>query len=212
MSVLNSISKHPASGGSLNSGYNRIVKGKVTYTNSSAKILQKYGDKTIVAITVKRNKISPSAIIELAKTVSKTVKATFESKAYDFLFHLYMELALSDGTKITIEKIDVISITKNAHSRKDTEQVTVNNVPSVTLKQLLDNTKQHMGESKYWSYNAIKNNCQSFLMGVVTSNKILGTEITEFILQDVSGLIGKEIQGLLKGIIDTQGIITTIFD
>jgi len=212
MSVLNSISKHPANGGSLNSAYDRVVKGKVTYTDSSAKILQKYKDKTVVAITVKRNKISPSAIIELAKTVSKTVKATFESKPYDSLFHLYMELALSDGTKITIEKNDVISITKNAHSRKDTEQVTVNNVPSVTLKQLLDNTKQHMGESKYWSYNAIKNNCQSYLMGIVTSNKILGTEITEFILQDVSGLIGKEIQGLLKGIINTQGIITTIFD
>jgi len=202
MSVFNK-----STGGSLVTAIDRVVKGKINYTKSTANLIKKYGDKTIVGLTVKRKPISPSGIINLAKIVSKTLAKTFDSKVYDELYHLYLEIRLEDGTNLILEKNDVVSVSKK--TRKAEEEYVVSNVPDITLNQMLDKTQAKM-KSKYFVYDAIKNNCQVFLLAIMTSNNISGTET--FIKQDVSGLIGNVIQKGIKGITEVGGIATTLFD
>jgi len=194
-------------GGDLFTAIDRVVKKNITYTKSTANLIKKYGDKTILGLVVKRKPISPSGIINLAKIVSKTVKRTFDSKVYDELYHLYIEIRLEDGTTLILEKNSVIALSKT--TRKAEEEYVVSNVPDITLNQMLDKTQVKM-KSKYFVYDAIKNNCQVFLLAIMTSNNISGTET--FIKQDVSKLIGKAIQKSIKTLTEIGGIATTLFD
>ena len=202
MSVFNS-----STGGDLFSAVDRVVKGKITYTKSTLNLIKNYGGKTIVGLTVKRKPISVSAILTLARKVSKTLERTFSSKVYDELYHLYIEIRLEDGTTLILEKNSVIALSKT--TRKAEEEYVVSNVPDITLNQMLDKTQVKM-KSKYFVYDAIKNNCQVFLLAIMTSNNISGTET--FIKQDVSKLIGKAIQKSIKTLTEIGGIATTLFD
>ena len=202
MSVFNK-----STGGSLVTAIDRVVKGKINYTKSTANLIKKYGDKTIVGLIVKRNPISVQVILSLAKIVSKSLAKTFDSKPYDLLYHIYLEIRLEDGTTLILEKNSVIALSKT--TRQAEEEYVVSNVPDITLNQMLDKTQAKM-KSKYFVYDAIKNNCQVFLLAIMTSNNISGTET--FIKQDVSGLIGNVIQKGIKGITEVGGIATTLFD
>ena len=203
MSVFNS-----STGGDLFSAVDRVVQGKITYTKSTANLIKKYGDKTIVGLIVKRKPISVSAILTLAKIVSKSLAKTFESRPFDMLYHLYIEIRLEGGTNLILEKNSVITLSKT--TRKAEEQFTIQNVPAnLTINQMLDKTQTSL-KSKYFVYDAIKSNCQHFLLAVLTANGIL--EGKEFIKQDVSGLIGKVIQKGIRVVTDFAAVGTTLFD
>ena len=202
MSAFNS-----SKGGSIGTALDRVINKNINYTKSTLNLIKKYGDKTIVGLIVKRKPISVSAILTLARKVSKTLERTFSSKVYDELYHLYIEIRLEDGTTLILEKNSVIALSKT--TRKAEEEYVVSNVPDITLNQMLDKTQVKM-KSKYFVYDAIKNNCQVFLLAIMTSNNISGTET--FIKQDVSKLIGKAIQKSIKTLTEIGGIATTLFD
>ena len=207
MSVFNPSKSNMSKGGDLFTAIDRVVKKNITYTNSTAKLIKKYGDKTIVGLTVKRKPISVSAILTLARKVSKTLERTFSSKAYDKLYHIYVEIRLEDGTTLILEKNEVIKLSKTTRTAE--EQLIIQNVPNITINQLLDKTQAKM-KSNFHTYDVIKNNCQIFLLAVLTANGIL--EGKEFIKQNVSGLIGKVIQKGIKGVTEIGAIATTLFD
>jgi len=202
MSAFNS-----SKGGSIGTALDRVINKNINYTKSTLNLIKKYGDKTIVGLIVKRNPISVQVILSLAKIVSKSLAKTFDSKPYDLLYHIYLEIRLEDGTTLILEKNSVIALSKT--TRQAEEEYVVSNVPDITLNQMLDKTQAKM-KSKYFVYDAIKNNCQVFLLAIMTSNNISGTET--FIKQDVSGLIGNVIQKGIKGITEVGGIATTLFD
>ena len=205
MSVFNS-----STGGDLFSAVDRVVKGKITYTKSTANLIKKYGDKTILGLVVKRKPISPSGIINLAKRVSKTVKSTFSSKVYDDLYHIYVEIRLEGGTTLILEKNSVVSLSKTTRIAED--QLVIQNVPAnLTINQLLDKTQAKM-RNNFHTYDAVKNNCQIFLLAVLKSNGINQTGSDSFIKQDISGLIGKVIQRAIRGVTDFAAVGTTLFD
>ena len=60
--------------------------------------------------------------------------------------------------------------------------------PSRTLAKVVEKTEDRMGYS-YHRYDAIKNNCQDFLMNILTANKFGSAAAKAFIKQDVKGLI-----------------------
>jgi hypothetical protein len=57
----------------------------------------------------------------------------------------------------------------------------------LTIQQLMDNTAKKMGD-KFIHYDALLNNCQSFLVGVLEGNGLMTPEYKSFILQDISKL------------------------
>jgi len=208
MSVFNKSKGTTSKGGDLFSAVDRVVKGKITYTKSTLNLIKKYGDKTIVGLIVKRKPISVQAVFTLARKVSKTLERTFSSKVYDDLYHIYVEIRLEDETTLILEKNSVIALSKT--TRQAEEELIIQNVPAnLTINQMLDKTQAKM-KSKYYVYNAVSNNCQIFLLAVLTANGIL--EGKEFIKQDVSGLIGKVIQKGIKGLTEIGAIATTLFD
>ena len=204
MSAFNS-----SKGGSIGTALDRVINKNINYTKSTLNLIKKYGDKTIVGLIVKRNPISVQVILSLAKIVSKSLAKTFDSKPYDLLYHIYLEIRLEDGTTLILEKNEVIKLSKT--TRQAEEQLIIQNVPNITINQLLDKTQAKM-KSNFHTYDIIKNNCQIFLLAVLKSNGINQTGSDSFIKQDISGLIGKAIQRGIRGVTDFAAVGTTLFD
>ena len=210
---LNESAKRPKIvGGDLKAVYNRVVKGEIDYTASSQKTLDKYGGETIVSILVRRTPVSVSGVINGLKAVNKQFKKNIENKSYDELFHLFLVCKTASGIELQVEKEAVIVLTSKPPAKKEgTEEAVVKNVPkNMTLQSMLEKTEASMGDSNYWSYDAIKNNCQSFLIGIMTANNFGGTKVRAFVKQDVSNLFGKTAQKAIKGATSLGGVFETL--
>ena len=57
----------------------------------------------------------------------------------------------------------------------------------ITFGQLLNNTRKKMG-SKFFSYDAINNNCQDCILNIFSANSISSLQSTAFIKQNLKDL------------------------
>lgn len=151
-------------------------------------IVDKYGDRKIVGIVLKRTPVTKI----ITKALSVASGGTFGrrmDKHFDELFHLFMELTLKGGKRIVLEKNERITLTVNAATRPNTEELRVSNVPpGLTLATIVDATRKYMGDSKFYKYSAKNNNCQDFLLAVALANGIGGGKEHEFIKQNTKQL------------------------
>jgi hypothetical protein len=190
------------SGNGLTQAYDRVVNQVINYTKSSGTILSANGEKKITGITIMRTPIEASKLLKVAKI-------SLDDKPYDKLFHLYMVLTMEDGTQLALEKNENIKLSIY-NGRKGAEEFKIPKVPSKTLSVLLQKTEDRMGYS-YHRYDAIKNNCQDFLMNILSANSF-GSSAKTFIKQDVKGLVGKTGQKVLTGATRIFGIAQTLLD
>jgi hypothetical protein len=139
----------------------------------------------------------------------KYAKVSLATKPYDTLYHLFIMVLLEDGTKLTLEKNENISISMY-NGRPGTESSVIARVPKRALSVLLQKTEGRMGRN-YHRYDAIDNNCQDFLISVLAANNF-GAGRKKFIKQDVSDLVGSKTKAALKGVTRIFGIAKTLLD
>jgi hypothetical protein len=206
---LNESAKRPkmkeTNGGSVKSAINRVFKQELDYTTSSQKVLDKHGGGIVTGITVMRDPIEASFVVKSLGLLKK--------KPFDTLYHLYMLVTLSNGKQLRIEKNEVVSISKYSGSPgNNTESIKISKIPkNKTLNRMLELTQDRIG-SNYFRYDAIKNNCQDWLLSILAGNKFGRKEVKEFIKQDVTGLVSASIQKGLSFITRIAGIGKTIAD
>ena len=205
MQARNSHSKMPINGGDLKAGMDLILRGKKNYTLSAQRLISQYGDERIVGIQVCREPIKLSKIVEKLKLLRK--------KPYDTLFHLYMSVTLQSGKIIFLEKTEVLTITEGVRKFGDKlEQRDVAVSQEILLREMLDNAQKHMGESKYFSYGAFSNNCQSFIEALLFASRLSNPEILNFIKQDVDSILGKKQKKVVNSITGIAGAYKTFVD
>jgi len=143
--------------------------------------LSRKGDAIIYSIKVGRTPVS-GIITKIIKTVSST--------PYDTLFHLFIQLETSKGFQL-LEKNAVIHMSEGkATNVAGAEWMTVPNVPRITVNQLIENTRNQMG-AKFIPYSAYGNNCQTFIMNVLTANGMNDQSVLDFVKQDTNGIFNK---------------------
>ena len=189
-------------GSSIGAAYDRVANQNISYTTSTGKLLAEHGYKKIIGITVMRTPIQASKFLKYANV-------SLAKKPYDKLFHLFMMLLLEDGTKLTLEKNENISITVY-NGRPGTESSVITRVPKRSLAVLLQKTEDRMGRN-YHRYDATDNNCQDFLISLLAANNF-GSGNKKFIKQDVSELVGSKTKAALKGVTRIFGVAKTLFD
>jgi len=154
---------------------------------TSNTIYRRYENNKIVGIEIVRNPIS-KYIVSLLKTIGgKKFQTELANLPYDKLFHLRMILTLDNGSKVSVEKLDTIEI--NTNSKKPAVSDTLKLPPvggELTFKTLMEKTKQKMGD-KFYPYSA-SNNCQDFLLNILSANNLNTPESTAFIKQDTKSL------------------------
>ena len=141
-------------------------------------ILSKTGNERITGIRVGRTPVQ-GVITGIIKIVSST--------PYDTLFHLFIIIDTERGpSRLILEKNAVINMDIKPNIA-NAEYMTVPNVPSITINQLVDTTAQKMGD-RFIFYSAYGNNCQDFIYNVLTSNGMNDPSVLAFVKQDTNGI------------------------
>jgi hypothetical protein len=164
-----------------------IVGPSSKYNNISTKTLNTYGDKIIKSMKVVRtpiNSLISSALNLLTFGKMEELKKKYH---YDKLFHLSI-LCEIDDKLIFVEKNEVVNISPNFKITDQSQSLDVPLNKSISLFQLVENTKTKMGDN-FFIYDAFKNNCQDFIINVLDANGLLNENLREFIKQPMEDLV-----------------------
>jgi len=170
---------------------NVIVIGRNDYPPKVRDILSKYGNEIITGITIGRAPV-PSLLTGALNAVSLgQFGKNLENSPYDTLFHLYILVKLQNGTTLLVEKNEVINMSVNPKSIKGSELKAVSPIPSnLSVNQMLEKAKSVQG-GKYFKYSARDNNCQDFILAILTGNNIGNSEDKTFVKQDTKQLFNE---------------------
>jgi hypothetical protein len=190
-----------------------IINKRNNYPPKVRDILEKVGDKVIKSISIKRTPVS-GLITGTLDVFSLGKFGKRFRKSFDELFHLFIFITLEDNTKVSLEKNEVINMDINPATRPKTETKLVNNVPQITINDLLDKAEVYMGKTKFFNYDAVINNCQNFIESVFKSNNIGDQSDIDFIKQDTEQLFEnlpylKKIAHTVTDIGEKVNVITT---
>lgn len=171
--------------------------GQSEFTDAQKKLLERYGNLPITSIQIGRTPL-PYLMTAVLNIVSLGMfKKLMKASPYDRLYHLFSVVTVEGGARLLVEKNQTINI-RGAPSKfpSNTEYIDVpirgNPVnPTLTLSDMLKQSKNAVGSKKFFSYDAIKNNCQDFLIGLLQHSGLLTGELTGFIKQDVETLFSK---------------------
>lgn len=180
----------------VNKTIKTIISGRDDYQPKGRDILKKFGQLKIKSIEIGRDPVI-DAIKNVLDLVSGGVFNKRVGKSFDDLFHLFIVITLENGKKIMTEKNEVIIISESIPGRSGkAEYKIVDNIPSITLQELFDRTKQRMG-NKFFKYSGKDNNCQDYIVNMFKANNIGNESDIEFIKQDTKQLF-KGLPGLRK--------------
>jgi hypothetical protein len=159
---------------------------------SARKLLEKIGNEKITKMVAVRTPLS-STTKTFLNIISLGQFEKISKKYFDELFHLTLWI----NDKYNLEKNEVISFgTKNPiKSNSETQSITVNK--SLTFNELMENTRKYMGDNNFTAYDAEKNNCQNFLLGILNGNKI-GTDAEKKWIKQDTDKVFKEIPTFAK--------------
>lgn len=185
--------------------FNRIkiaLKGRDKLPPSVREIVAKEGNRRVVSIDVCKTPLR-SELIAVGNLVSKgKLEEAYKKNNYDTLFHLFCVLHLDDGKSYLLEKNHVIKM-EQIESYGDKVLVEHIDIEGqvLTLSKLMDNTAKYMG-ADYLPYDAVNNNCQQFITGVLTGSDLINDELWRFINQDIPSVI-KDMgeMGVLSGLV-----------
>jgi hypothetical protein len=131
------------------------------------RLMNKNKDRVISKITIFRLPLADELTAALNALTDNSVKKFLKkSEEYDRLFHLGMFIETTDGKFYVLDKQQNMSFVvakKTFLKQKDMETSPVSNLPTgLTIGGLFDAGRKKMG-SKYYTYNALSNNCQRFV-------------------------------------------------
>jgi hypothetical protein len=161
--------------------------------------LADHGDEIITKMFVRRQPLSTLLNILLSVLSWGEINRKLYNSAYDELYHLSLYIELSNQTRFIIEKNERINIIENPPANDFIEIIPVRLVRQITVNELIENTKQLMGD-KFYPYNPIENNCQVFVTNILRANKLLVPITNQFINQDVNQIFNTS--PILKRIMD----------
>jgi len=174
----------------------KIMNGRDDYSPKVKSILSNVGNENIVSIRIARHPLP--FLLEGALNALSFGKFK-QNNPYDKLFHLSMIIQTSNHL-VSLEKNEVINMDINPSMKTHTETIDVlitqnmnvagqHRTPSsvLNINELLKNTQEQMN-GKFFPYSAYDNNCQDFIVNVLTSNHLDNPENIEFTKQNTEQL------------------------
>lgn len=167
----------------------QFIKGKrLDYPPKVREYLKFAGNRFITGIMAVRRPIEiPTSIANLLSF--NKYKKILDEKQYDDMFHLFLLLKLDNGSNVIVEKNEVINIEPYIH-KNDYQAIDISlNNQNMRLSNLLNRTRQGMGDNRFFTYDIVNNNCQIFIKNILKLNNIGNANDIFFIKQDVNTVI-----------------------
>jgi hypothetical protein len=167
---------------------NALLYGRNDYSPKVRAILDKYGGEVVRTAAIVRNPVQ-QVLVEAMNVVSfGQFKKNMKNADYDELFHLQLDFTLESGKEMRVEKVEVINMDEQLTNKSDGQIRPITKMPiGMTLNAMMESTKNAMG-GKFFLYSAKDNNCQDFLLAVLTSNGMGDEEDYAFVKQNTAQL------------------------
>jgi len=164
--------------------------GYANYDAKTAAFLRAHGSEEITSLTVRRAPIGSMIHAALNAISAGQWEQSRQIYGYDKLYHLGL---IINGRYIT-QRLSRVTITVKDADSPGSEFMEVNlkgkaNDPTFTIKSLLDTTERRVGKNTFFKYDAFRNNCQNFVLNILTANGLNDFALQEFIKQPVERLL-----------------------
>lgn len=154
----------------------------------SRQLLQQVGGEPITKMVLVRTPIESYINKTLGLVSLGSWQSAVKSAGYDKLFHL--SIFIND--RYVLHKIEVTTFAQENPIKQDSETMEVPlGSRSITIGELIDKTKQYMGDQKFTDYDPIRNNCQVFVDSVLSANGLNSPQLKQFVLQDAVKIFEK---------------------
>ena len=175
-----------------------VVMGRgENYPPKVRTLIEKFGSSKITSAELRRSPVQSVLTSAMNALTFGKFKKNMAQTPYDRLFHLQIVLTLENGSKLLLEKNEVINMELSPSMNKGAEVEPVKSFTSATLNDALEKTKASMGSKAYFDYNAENNNCQDFILSFLKSNGWGDAGDYAFVKQDTKKLF-KGLSGLAK--------------
>ena len=165
---------------------------KQDYNNVSNKTIKKYGEEIIIEMTVIR--------VPIMNVVNKLFNVlTFgqweeelKNSPYDKMMHLGLKIDFKNKNgvinSIIVEKNETVNVSSNIGNYKNEAESMNVKLPNkeITLNEFLKNCLFKIGHEKMFLYNGKNQNCQVFILDLLSSSNLLTQKLKQFIYQDVT--------------------------
>lgn len=173
----------------------RAVGNITAYPPKVQDFLNKYGKNIVQNVTIRRTPIKSFITRALDFLSFGKFSELKKQYGYDNFYHLSMVFEFNDESNVmrtaVLEKNQIINLNLGYSNEAGTEIMKANVPPNLTIETMLNNTKAKMGDTNFFTYDAFQNNCQIFLMNVLSANGMLTETLQKFILQPVDELVKK---------------------
>lgn len=142
------------------------------------KLIEQVGGEKVEKLTLFRYPISLSKFAKFIGALKNT--------PYDDLIHIGVVI----NDKYLTEKDAVLNFMRSGVPSQSTDTLDVQlGTKSITINDLLENTRKRMGDTAFSTYCALNkgdcSNCQGYLKNMLDANGLSTAETTKFILQDL---------------------------
>ena len=152
-------------------------------------LLLKHGNHRIVNIKLCKEPVSSNLeFLMKALTGKNTWEDAKRKYGFDKFYHLFMIVTMEDGSRLHVEKNEIIRMSENPRACPDALDLGSPS-QSITVNELLDRTKQTVGDSNFFTYDPFKNNCQSFISYLLKTMGLYNDSASKFVYQDIQGLV-----------------------
>jgi hypothetical protein len=170
----------------------QFIKGRKPGSPEVDRFVQSHGGEVIKKITICRE--------PLGSMVKRQLNKVTKDMNYDKLFHLFITFETNSGSYRT-ERNEIVRVYKGGVGG-ETMNVPMNK--QVTVAEFFGNVIKKEGDA-LWSYNAVKNNCQDYVLSILGASGLLPSNARSFVKQDIPALFKKlpgYTEAIAKGVTD----------
>jgi hypothetical protein len=177
-------------------------------------VLSRHGNHKITDIKLCKEVVSDNAEFLIKALAGKNTWEEAKRKhGFDKFYHLFMIVTMDDGSRIHIEKNEIMRVTESPRDCPDALDLGAPSQP-MTVSELFERTKQRMGDRNFFTYDPFNNNCQNFVNELLRTMGLLTPSSNSFVFQDIQGL-REDLPGytkyLAKGLTDLGAIVNTAY-
>lgn len=146
------------------------------YMRNAKRTLERHGNKRIISMEIYRDPL-PAFVHSVAKSYVPDLP-------YDKLFHLGLLITLEDYKKVVVEKVAYVNVSDDLRHSSNIQYFPLKEPFDFTIAEMLEKTKERMGEKNFYAYNAFSNNCQVFLRECLSTVGKLSENADKFVWQN----------------------------
>lgn len=168
--------------------------------------LRQHGDAIVTDVWVCRQPIVKAINVALDFITLGLWSKAKKSLNYDDMFHLYMivGMRMPDGRvhKALLERNQVVRIEDVDDSLLRPDKCRQAAAPAVSFGEFVRRGVDSEPSGSFWVYDAVKHNCQDFVMSLLTANSVSTPALASFVKQDASTLLPDYAVKIARGITD----------